>query len=77
MPELAIDTRTIGGAFSVDENARRLMHYRFAENVCMTTASGLGIIGGSDQGEVRARRTLLPGHDRFVLAGAEARRNCA
>jgi len=37
MPELAIDPRRIGGAFSVDENARRLIHYRFAENVCMTT----------------------------------------
>jgi hypothetical protein len=36
MPELAIDPRKIGGAFSVDENARRLIHYRFAENVCMT-----------------------------------------
>ncbi len=36
MPELAIDKRTVGGAFSVDENARRLIHYRFAENVCMT-----------------------------------------
>ena len=40
MPELAIDPRTVGGAFSVDENARRLIHYKFAENVCMTTASG-------------------------------------
>jgi hypothetical protein len=38
MPELAIDKREVGGAFSVDENARRLLHYRFAENVCMTTA---------------------------------------
>jgi hypothetical protein len=36
MPELAIDPRKVGGAFSVDENARRLIHYRFAENVCMT-----------------------------------------
>ena len=36
MPELAIDPRQVGGAFSVDENARRLLHYRFAENVCMT-----------------------------------------
>ncbi len=36
MPELAIDQRKVGGAFSVDENARRLIHYRFAENVCMT-----------------------------------------
>ncbi len=36
MPELAIDPREVGGAFSVDENARRILHYRFAENVCMT-----------------------------------------
>ena len=36
MPELAIDPRKVGGAFSVDESARRLIHYRFAENVCMT-----------------------------------------
>jgi len=40
MPELAVDPRTVGGAFSVDETARRLIHYRFAENVCMTTAGG-------------------------------------
>src|SRR5487761_2803155 len=40
MVELAIDPRTVGGAFGVDENARRIIHYRFAENVCMTTASG-------------------------------------
>jgi hypothetical protein len=40
MPELAVDPRTVGGAFSVDETARRLVHYRFAENVCMTTAGG-------------------------------------
>ncbi len=40
MPELAIDPRKVGGAFSVDENARRLINYRFAENVCMTTAGG-------------------------------------
>jgi hypothetical protein len=39
MPELCIDTRRVGGAFSVDESARRLIHYRFAENVCMTTAA--------------------------------------
>ncbi len=36
MPELAIDRREVGGAFSVDESARRIIHYRFAENVCMT-----------------------------------------
>ena len=40
MPELAIDPRTIGGAFDVDENARRIIHYRFAENVCMTSLGG-------------------------------------
>ena len=40
MPELAVDLNTVGGQFSVDENARRLIHYKFAENVCMTTASG-------------------------------------
>ena len=39
MPELAVDPRKIGGAFSVDETARRIIHYRFAENVCMTTAA--------------------------------------
>lgn len=37
MPELCVDPRRVGGAFSVDENARRIVHYRFAENVCMTT----------------------------------------
>jgi hypothetical protein len=40
MPELWVDTRRVGGAFSVDECARRLVHYRFAENVCMTSAAG-------------------------------------
>lgn len=40
MPELAIDPRTIGGAFNVEENARRIINYRFAENVCMTTLGG-------------------------------------
>jgi hypothetical protein len=40
MPELAVDLKTVGGAFGVDENARRLIHYKFAENVCMTTAGG-------------------------------------
>ncbi|MGE0599431.1 MAG: hypothetical protein AB7J35_06690 [Dehalococcoidia bacterium] len=40
MPELAIDPRTIGGAFNVEENARRIINYRFAENVCMTTEGG-------------------------------------
>ena len=36
MPELAIDPRKVGGAFSVEETARRIIHYRFAENVAMT-----------------------------------------
>lgn len=40
MPELAVDPRTVGGAFSVEESARRIIHYRFAENVCMTAAGG-------------------------------------
>ena len=40
MPELAVDLRAVGGAFRVDENARRLINYKFAENVCMTTAGG-------------------------------------
>lgn len=40
MPELAVDRRTVGGLFRVDENAQRLIHYKFAENVCMTTAGG-------------------------------------
>jgi hypothetical protein len=40
MPELAPDLKTVGGLFGVDENARRLIHYKFAENVCMTTAGG-------------------------------------
>ncbi|MEX1253770.1 MAG: hypothetical protein WEE64_05455 [Dehalococcoidia bacterium] len=40
MLELAYDPRKVGGAFSVDENARRLIHYRFAENVCMTAEGG-------------------------------------
>ncbi len=40
MPELAVDLKTVGGAFRVDENARRLIHYKFAENVCMSSAGG-------------------------------------
>ena len=40
MPELCVDTRTVGGAFSVDECARRIIHYKFAEQVCMTTEAG-------------------------------------
>jgi hypothetical protein len=39
-PELAYDLKTVGGAFRVDENARRLIHYKFAENVCMSSAGG-------------------------------------
>ncbi|HZU75498.1 MAG TPA: hypothetical protein VFA70_01970 [Dehalococcoidia bacterium] len=38
MPELYLDPRTVGGAFSVDDNGRRVLHYRFAEHICMTTA---------------------------------------
>ncbi len=40
MPELAVDTRQVGGAFSVDENARRLIHYRYAEIACMEAEAG-------------------------------------
>ena len=40
MPELCVDTRTVGGAFGVDESARRIIHYKFAEHVCMTTEAG-------------------------------------
>jgi hypothetical protein len=36
MPELCVDTRDVGGAFSVDECARRIIHYRYAEKACMT-----------------------------------------
>lgn len=39
MTEYAKDTRRIGGAFTVDENAKRLMHYRFAERVCAMTGA--------------------------------------
>ncbi len=38
MPELCVDTRTVGGAFSVEECARRIVHYRYAEKACMTAA---------------------------------------
>ena len=37
MPELWVDTRQVGGAFSVEECARRIIHYRYAEKACMTT----------------------------------------
>ncbi len=40
MPELAVDPRTVGGAFGVEECGRRFIHYRFAENVAMTAAAG-------------------------------------
>ena len=38
MPELAVDPRKVGGQFSVEENARRIINYRYAENACMTAA---------------------------------------
>jgi hypothetical protein len=38
--ELAPDLRQVGGAFSVDESARRLIHYRFAEIACMEAEAG-------------------------------------
>ncbi|HEY8492213.1 MAG TPA: hypothetical protein VIO14_14615 [Dehalococcoidia bacterium] len=37
MPELYVETRHVRPGFSVDENARRIIHYRYAENVCFTT----------------------------------------
>jgi hypothetical protein len=40
MTEYAIDQRHIGGAFGVDENARRIIHYRYAEQICMVTGAG-------------------------------------
>lgn len=40
MPELAPDLREVGGLFSVDESARRLVHYRYAEISCMEAAAG-------------------------------------
>ena len=40
MVELAPDLRQVGGAFSVDESARRLIHYRYAEISCMEAAAG-------------------------------------
>lgn len=39
-PELAIDLREVGGAFSVGETARRLIHYRYAEIACMEAEAG-------------------------------------
>jgi hypothetical protein len=38
--ELAIDLRQVGGAFSVEENARRLICYRYAEIACMEAEAG-------------------------------------
>jgi len=40
MTEYAVDKRRIGGLFGVDENARRLMNYRYAEDICMKTGAG-------------------------------------
>jgi hypothetical protein len=40
LPELAPDLRQVGGAFDVDESARRLIHYRYAEIACMEAALG-------------------------------------
>ena len=38
--ELAVDLRQVGGAFDVDESARRLVHYRYAEIACMGRRRG-------------------------------------
>ena len=38
--ELAVDLRQVGGAFDVDESARRLVHYRFAEISAMEAEAG-------------------------------------
>jgi hypothetical protein len=40
MPELAVDLRQVGGAFSVDETARRIIHYRYAEIASMEAQAG-------------------------------------
>jgi hypothetical protein len=40
VPELAVDLRRIGGAFSVEENARRIAHFRYAELKCMEALAG-------------------------------------
>ena len=40
MPELAVDLREVGGLFSVDESARRLVHYRYAEISCLEALAG-------------------------------------
>lgn len=38
--DLTYDARRVGGAFSVEEGARRLIHYRFAELAAMEAALG-------------------------------------
>ena len=38
--ELAVDLRQVGGAFSVEESARRLVHYRYAEIAAMEAEAG-------------------------------------
>ena len=38
--ELAVDLRQVGGAFAVEENARRLIHYRYAEIASMEAEAG-------------------------------------
>jgi len=38
--ELAVDLRKVGGAFTVEENARRLIHYRYAEIAAMEAEAG-------------------------------------
>lgn len=40
MPELSVDLRRIGGAFSVTENARRIANFRYAELMCMEALAG-------------------------------------
>ncbi len=40
MPELAVDLRQVGGAFSVEENARRIICYRYAEITAMEAEAG-------------------------------------
>jgi ribonucleotide reductase beta subunit family protein with ferritin-like domain len=40
LPELSVDLRRIGGAFSVEENARRIAHFRYAELKCMEALAG-------------------------------------
>lgn len=39
MPELAVETRRIGGAYSGDESCLRLRHYRYAEARRMEAAA--------------------------------------